>query len=69
MLFLGYNHVEIPFTIAMWDMEHCNPKRCTGRKLARFNLIKILRLNQKFNGVVLTPAGEKVLFVVDWKNY
>ena len=46
--------------MAMWDMEHCDPKKCSGRKLAKFRLINTLKLGQKFNGVVLTPVGEQV---------
>lgn len=59
-LALGSNIPEINFPIAMWDMEHCDPKKCSGRKLAKFGLIKTLKLGQKFNGIVLTPVGEKV---------
>ena len=44
----------------MWDMEHCDPKKCSGRKLAKFKLINTLKLGQKFNGIVLTPVGEQV---------
>ncbi|KAK7590635.1 hypothetical protein V9T40_002248 [Parthenolecanium corni] len=61
----GSNIPEINFPIAMWDMEHCDPKKCSGRKLAKFGLIKTLKLGQKFNGIVLTPVGEKCVSPAD----
>jgi len=41
----------------MWDFDHCDPKRCSGKKLARFGLIKDLKVGVRFRGVVLTPKG------------
>ena len=46
-----------PFPVAMWDMLHCDPKRCSGKKMARLGMITELRLGQKWIGVCLSPKG------------
>lgn len=54
-----------PVPVAMWDFQHCDPRRCSGKKLARHGLIKELRVGQKFRGIVLTPHATQVLSPAD----
>lgn len=51
---------SISFPVAMWDLEQCDRKKCSGKKLVRHGLIKTLRLGARFPGLVLTPVGTKV---------
>eukprot|EP00953_Heterococcus_sp_UTEX-ZZ885_P033961 17628-Heterococcus_DN1.PRE.1 len=47
--------------LRMWDFEQCDPKRCTGRKLCRAGFIKEMDLGAPFQGLVLSPNGEKTV--------
>lgn len=43
-----------PFKAACWDFGHCDPKRCSGKRLMRFGLMRQLDIGRKFQGVVIS---------------
>ncbi|KAI9032636.1 hypothetical protein CLU79DRAFT_727220 [Phycomyces nitens] len=51
--------------VAMWDFKHCDPKRCSGVKLSRCNMLKTLKTSQRFRGIVASPVGEKAVSPAD----
>jgi len=56
---LGRVKIEVP--VAMWDFDHCDPRRCSGKKLARLGLIKELKVGSRFRGIVVSPKWKQVL--------
>ncbi|XP_069140088.1 18S rRNA aminocarboxypropyltransferase-like isoform X2 [Argopecten irradians] len=56
---------KFPFSLAMWDLEQCDPKKCSGRKLGRLGYVRTLSLKQKFNGLILSPLGKKCVSAED----
>lgn len=57
--------IAIPFPVAMWDMGQCDPKKCSGKKLLRFDMINLLAPGARFSGLCLTPAGSKCVSPAD----
>ncbi|XP_014506122.1 ribosome biogenesis protein TSR3 homolog [Vigna radiata var. radiata] len=57
---------EPKIKLAMWDFGQCDAKRCTGRKLSRFGMLKELRVSNGFGGVVLSPAGNQCVSREDY---
>lgn len=49
----------------MQDLGHCDPKKCSGRKLCRLGFVKNLSLSHRFPGLVLSPMGEKCISLED----
>ncbi|TPX18123.1 uncharacterized protein E0L32_002632 [Thyridium curvatum] len=53
------------FKAACWDLGHCDPKRCSGKKLLKLGLMRDLHVGQRHNGVIITPNGKHVLSPAD----
>lgn len=53
------------FKAACWDLGHCDPKRCSGKKLMRLGMMRDLHMGQKHNGVIITPNGRLVVSPAD----
>ena len=43
-----------PFKAACWDFNHCDAKRCSGKRLMHFGMMRELSVGQKFAGVVIS---------------
>ena len=50
---------------AMWDLGHCDKKRCTGTRLMRLHVVSEIRLGTPFPGVILSPNGKRCVSVED----
>ncbi|MCJ1337152.1 ribosome biogenesis protein tsr3 [Bachmanniomyces sp. S44760] len=53
------------FKAACWDLEHCDPKRCSGKRLMHFGLMRELSIGQKHSGVVISPNAKRTLSPAD----
>ncbi|RMZ82034.1 hypothetical protein DV737_g2323, partial [Chaetothyriales sp. CBS 132003] len=56
---------QVPFKAACWDFGHCDAKRCSGKRLMHFGMMRELPVGQKFPGVVISPNAKKVVSPAD----
>jgi pre-rRNA-processing protein TSR3 len=59
------NSAKPPFKAACWDFNHCDSKRCSGKRLMHFGLMREMAVGQKFPGVVISPNAKKVVSPAD----
>ncbi|KAL3426409.1 hypothetical protein PVAG01_03200 [Phlyctema vagabunda] len=53
------------FKAACWDLAHCDPKRCSGKKLMKLNLMRELHIGQKHSGVIISPNAKQTISPAD----
>ena len=61
----GQQRAPPPFHAAMWDLNHCDARRCSGKKLQRLGLARGLPLGARFGGVTLSPRARATLSPAD----
>lgn len=60
-----------PFKAACWDLGHCDPKRCSGKRLMQFGLMRELSIGQRFPGVIVSyvPLSLSLFFFEAHTDY
>ncbi|EMC99641.1 hypothetical protein BAUCODRAFT_119218 [Baudoinia panamericana UAMH 10762] len=53
------------FKAAAWDLNHCDAKRCSGKRLMRLGLMRELHVGQKHAGIVVSPKAKNLLSPAD----
>ncbi|KAI5288255.1 ribosome biogenesis protein tsr3 [Ascosphaera aggregata] len=56
---------KLPFKAACWDLGHCDPKRCSGKRLMNLGIMRDLSIGHKFAGVVISPKAKRTLSPAD----
>nr|QSE03625.1 Ribosome biogenesis protein C terminal [Metchnikovella dogieli] len=47
--------------LVTWNYGHCDPKRCSAKRLVKRKAVLELKIGQRFGGITLTPVGEKAI--------
>lgn len=51
--------------LRMWDFQQCDPKRCSGARLARRGIFDKMPLKSPFRGIVLSPEAKVAVSPAD----
>lgn len=54
-----------PYKAAAWDLNHCDAKRCSGKRLMRLGLMRELHVGQKHSGIVVSPKAKTIISPAD----
>merc|ERR1712157_281049 len=57
----GAHSKRPPFKAAAWDLNHCDAKRCSGKRLMRLGLMRELHVGQKHPGIIVSPKAKALL--------
>ncbi|KAI7111971.1 RLI and DUF367 domain protein, partial [Hortaea werneckii] len=57
----GAHSKRPPFKAAAWDLNHCDAKRCSGKRLMRLGLMRELHVGQKHPGIIVSPKAKVLL--------
>ncbi|KAK0318878.1 ribosome biogenesis protein tsr3 [Friedmanniomyces endolithicus] len=49
------------FKAAAWDLNHCDAKRCSGKRLMRLGLMRELHVGQKHPGIIVSPKAKTIV--------
>jgi pre-rRNA-processing protein TSR3 len=49
----------------MQDFDHCDPRRCSGKKLSRLGLISELKVGTRFRGIVVSWVPVRTVSTTD----
>lgn len=53
------------YKAACWDLGHCDPKRCSGKKLKKLGLMRDLHVGQKHSGVIISSNAKRTISPAD----
>ncbi|ORD97954.1 TSR3 [Hepatospora eriocheir] len=47
--------------LIIYEFNQCDPKKCSGHRLVKFNKVKPISIKSRFNGIMLSPEADKFI--------